>query len=276
MAKSHSKNYLKTTDGFDVFYEQFGQGHDLLLLHGIGASHYCWRKLIPLLSPHFSVTLIDLPGFGWSSKLPHLEYGLDQQHQRIMDVCRQLKLSHPHLLGSSMGGTLALWMKLQSPKYFSQVTTIAPATNPELVPALARHIIGWEKFLSVILTRAIMKFLVSRSVSQKQLLDSKTLDHYFNIYKGQPSAIQTFFKATTLIKDIRLSQLISKLKSDEHLVLYGSNDRVVPSQVMQQLQTKIPQLLCYRHPWAGHHIQEDDPGWVAQHTLQFFNQTPQL
>ena len=43
---------------------RLGQGPSLLLLHGLGSSHRGWAPLLPLLAPHFTLTVPDLPGFG--------------------------------------------------------------------------------------------------------------------------------------------------------------------------------------------------------------------
>src|SRR6478609_6537136 len=64
-------------------YHTSGRGPNLILIHGIGANLYCWSHLIPLLTPHYKVWAIDLPGFGASSKSTHEHYGLDDQVERL-------------------------------------------------------------------------------------------------------------------------------------------------------------------------------------------------
>lgn len=41
-----------------------GSGHPLLLIHGWGVTHAVWRKLVPLLAPHFQLILVELSGMG--------------------------------------------------------------------------------------------------------------------------------------------------------------------------------------------------------------------
>ena len=41
-----------------------GKGEPLLLVHGFGISFNIWRKVAPLLSPHFTLIKIQLPGIG--------------------------------------------------------------------------------------------------------------------------------------------------------------------------------------------------------------------
>jgi pimeloyl-ACP methyl ester carboxylesterase len=45
-------------------YRLEGSGHPLLLIHGWGVTYTVWRNLIPLLTPHFQLILVELPGMG--------------------------------------------------------------------------------------------------------------------------------------------------------------------------------------------------------------------
>ena len=50
----------------DWYVEIEGQGPDLVLLHGLGASSFSWRHNRAPLSRHFRVITPDLPGHGRS------------------------------------------------------------------------------------------------------------------------------------------------------------------------------------------------------------------
>lgn len=45
-------------------YQVEGSGHPLLLIHGWGVTYAVWRNLVPLLTPHFQLILVELPGLG--------------------------------------------------------------------------------------------------------------------------------------------------------------------------------------------------------------------
>lgn len=59
-----------------------GTGPTLLLLHGTPKTHYYWYKLIPLLSPSFSIVAPDLRGFGATDK-PTSGEGYDSKTNAI-------------------------------------------------------------------------------------------------------------------------------------------------------------------------------------------------
>src|SRR5271169_6803699 len=51
-------------DGLRVHYRDEGQGPPVVLLHGTGASLHTWEAWTAVLSPHYRVLRMDLPGFG--------------------------------------------------------------------------------------------------------------------------------------------------------------------------------------------------------------------
>ena len=88
-----------------IHYLEAGTGPNLVLIHGLGASVFCWRLLIPLLAKKFRVIALDLSGFGLSDKRLDLEYGLDAQTARVEEFLASIKVDKFDVVGSSMGGT---------------------------------------------------------------------------------------------------------------------------------------------------------------------------
>jgi pimeloyl-ACP methyl ester carboxylesterase len=59
-------------------YRIQGKGDPLLLIHGWGVTFNVWQRLAPLLSPHFQLILVELPGVNDASKVmpgkPYYEF----------------------------------------------------------------------------------------------------------------------------------------------------------------------------------------------------------
>ena len=93
-------------NGLKLNYEVEGDGKELILLHGWGASLLTFSKLAKSLSNHFKVYSVDLPGFGSSTVgVPlSVEDVADVLHQFIM----KLKIGKPILLGHSYGGRVSI------------------------------------------------------------------------------------------------------------------------------------------------------------------------
>src|SRR5262249_34542950 len=63
-------------DGVQVFYREAGDPHAAvgLLLHGVPASSFMFRELIPRLADHYRVIAPDLPGFGFTEVSEQRKY----------------------------------------------------------------------------------------------------------------------------------------------------------------------------------------------------------
>ena len=58
-----------------MHYVTAGSGAPLLLLHGVPKTSFYWHRIIPLLTPHFTIIAPDIRGFGDSAK-PHGGYDM--------------------------------------------------------------------------------------------------------------------------------------------------------------------------------------------------------
>lgn len=98
--------YIQVGD-LNIRYRQVGEGADLLLVHGLGATLEYWDKVVPGLAKHFRVTALDMPGFGLSSK-PDVEYGLPFYSRFLHNFCEVMSFHSIYLCGHSLGGALSL------------------------------------------------------------------------------------------------------------------------------------------------------------------------
>jgi pimeloyl-ACP methyl ester carboxylesterase len=64
---------MARVNGIRLHYIISGSGPSLLLLHGTPKSHYYWYRILPYLTPYFTVIAPDLRGFGATDKPPASE-----------------------------------------------------------------------------------------------------------------------------------------------------------------------------------------------------------
>ncbi len=94
----------------------------MVLVHGVGMNADYWGNITDALEPHFSLTVIDMPGHGHSPALPQPSPTL---HQYTDVISRALQTVPPRpaiITGHSMGALIALDMAERHPQ---QVTGIA-------------------------------------------------------------------------------------------------------------------------------------------------------
>ena len=94
-----------TSQAIDCAYSIDGSGPPLFLIHGIGAARNTWRKLLPLLSQHYTVITYDLRGHG-ESPLPDAEFGLQDLVADLEAIRIKTGFDQAHFAGHSLGGMI--------------------------------------------------------------------------------------------------------------------------------------------------------------------------
>lgn len=269
--KSLSRFNLKTIDldQWSIRYHISGSGPYVILIHGIGANLFCWRDLVAKLEVNYTVVALDLPGFGQSSKLRGAAYGLDAQIERLATFFKALSINSLYLVGNSMGGNLALWFTLKYPDQVRGMSLIAPATHPGLIP-LPLSYLSWLAIPgSILANRLTMRWAHLRTVSKKHLIDPERIFETAKTYGRNPSAIQAFLSATEVIRDRRLAEQLLQIQHPVQ-ILWGSKDQLVSRKVIDKLEQVLPNHESHVHLGGGHHLQEDEPEWVAEKIDTFF------
>jgi len=91
----------------DVNYIQYGEGKDIVLLHGWGQNIEMMKPIGDNLCDRFRITIFDLPGFGESPEPPSA-WTLDDYMIMLEDAIEKLKIKKPIVMGHSFGGRLAI------------------------------------------------------------------------------------------------------------------------------------------------------------------------
>jgi pimeloyl-ACP methyl ester carboxylesterase len=158
-------------DGFRVRYMQAGQGAPLVHLHGAGG-----LRLTPahdLLARRFRVVAFEMPGFGLSPENTKTR-SMPELASTMARAAQALGLDTFNLMGTSFGGTTALWLAAQAPERVTALVLEAPAairpegTEPSGTPEeMARRLYAHPERLPALpavdpAVRAKMQALVQR------------------------------------------------------------------------------------------------------------------
>jgi pimeloyl-ACP methyl ester carboxylesterase len=256
-------------DGATLHYVQAGEGSDIVLLHGIGASVYIWRFLFPLLQLRHRVTAFDIAGFGKSSKDAKRNYGLDSQSELLANALTQIGINEANLVGSSMGGAIAFWMGKRWPERFKNIVGLGPATDSSLVPTLTQHFAITAPLLRYTVNKHSIKFVLNYVVSNRKLVTDTVVDRYLEPFIDKGQGLRAFFAATSVLSDRRLPTGLADSKA-RMLIIWGAKDYLVPRRSMTKLRAVLPSAAFIEHETGGHHIMEDEPVYTAEKIETFF------
>jgi pimeloyl-ACP methyl ester carboxylesterase len=101
-------------NGLRVYYEAYGEGEPLLLIHGGTATCRSWTSHLPALTEHFRVFAPDSRGHGRTDN-PAGELGYRLMADDAAALIKALGLRRPLVLGYSDGGQIALELGLGYP-----------------------------------------------------------------------------------------------------------------------------------------------------------------
>ena len=170
-------------NGIKVYYEVYGEGSPIVLLHGafmtIGTN---WRELIPELSKTRKVIAVELQGHG-HTPFSDRKLSFPTLASDVEGVMNHLKVDSADVAGFSMGGYVAYQLAIQSPKkvkklviisstyksggWQPEVTNAFKALKPELFDntpmkaayeAVAPDKTKWTKFLEQMIAFAGVPF----------------------------------------------------------------------------------------------------------------------
>lgn len=91
-----------------------GEGHPLVLLHGLGGCWRDWEPQLDALRDRYRVVAIEHRGHGRSSRAPG-PVTTDLFAADVAGVCRALGIDHAWVVGLSMGGMVAQKLALAEP-----------------------------------------------------------------------------------------------------------------------------------------------------------------
>lgn len=123
---------FKTSDGYEIAYSDnmLEDRPTIVFIHGYHVSRYNFYQLAShFKKENYRFILLDLPGFGESSKFPNGDYKLTSQAKRINELIYHLNLKEVHLASTSLGGGVAIALNGMNPEIKSN-TLIAPYGMP--------------------------------------------------------------------------------------------------------------------------------------------------
>ena len=90
-----------------VNYIQYGEGKDILLLHGWGQNIEMMKMLGDNFSNRFRITILDFPGFGLSEE-PSESWTIKDFADMLDEFVKELGIKKPIIMGHSFGGRVAI------------------------------------------------------------------------------------------------------------------------------------------------------------------------
>ncbi|MFI5172286.1 MAG: alpha/beta fold hydrolase [Chitinophagales bacterium] len=123
------KNDYSDVNGIRIYYEIYGKGDTLVLIHGGGSTiQSSFGRIIPELAKAFTLLAIEMQNHGRSGFRNEPET-FEQDADDVIALLRNLGISNANFLGFSNGGTTAMLIGHHHPEMVNKLVLIAPATK---------------------------------------------------------------------------------------------------------------------------------------------------
>lgn len=112
----------------DFYYELHGSGQPIVLISGYTCDHLNFATILDSLSKHFQVLILANRAIG-KTKDQNDTLSVELMARDVMQISRTLELKKPHIVGHSMGGTIAQSVATQFPDEINKLVLLATSAK---------------------------------------------------------------------------------------------------------------------------------------------------
>ncbi|MHA6621423.1 alpha/beta fold hydrolase [Pseudonocardia sp. DLS-67] len=122
---------IASVNGLDLYYEEHGNGHPLVLLHGgLHTIDISFGALIPLLAASHRVIAVELQGHGRTADIDRMPTYPDLADD-VAALLDHLGIERADVFGFSLGGLVAVEIGLRHPNRVDRLVLAATQYRPE-------------------------------------------------------------------------------------------------------------------------------------------------
>jgi pimeloyl-ACP methyl ester carboxylesterase len=262
-----------------------GRAEPALYVHGLGGSSQNWTDVAGLLADRVDGQAVDLPGFGYSD--PGRRYTIETFADRLIRYLEHTGRGPVHLIGNSLGGSIAVRIAGCRPDLVRTLTLVSPAMpfldprrslQSRVVPLLALpyadRIAAWRmsRMDPQSMAQQVLEACFGdptrigeqrRAEAIEEVKLRFTVEHYPAAYLGTLRGLVSSFLRSYLPGGDSLWRVAARITAPT-LVIGGLHDRLVDVRVPGQVARTIPDSRLLVLDGVGHVPQMEVPRIVAR------------
>jgi esterase len=250
----------------ELHYEHSGQGHPLIILHGLFGSLENWRTLSKAFAQSFQVFALDQRNHGRS---PHSEvFNYHAMMEDVREFIERHGLPSAYVLGHSMGGKVAMQFALTYPDQVDKlvIVDIAPKVYPPghndvfaglfaFNPAEIRNRQEADAALAPHLPDLALRQFLLKNLERYETGSFKWRINLDGIYHNYHEMLETFAASGTFTRPT--------------LFIRGANSGYIRDHDLVTIRDIFPAAQLTTIPNAGHWVHAEAPQEFARVVLDF-------
>jgi len=234
-----------------------GAGDSVVFLHGAGGRPL-WSAFFANLAAKFDLIVPEHPAFGASEDAQWLRNISDLSYY-YLDFLEGLPGEKIHLIGHSLGGWIAAEAAIKNCSRIASLSLIAPAgVRIKGVPTGDVFIWSPEETVRNLYHDQSIADEVLKRVPTEEEADLRLRDRF----------AATRFGWEPRLFDPALQNWLHRVKVPT-LVLWGAEDRIIPSRYAEVWQKQLPNVAVEIIPHCGHLPHIEKPDLVSQKIISF-------
>jgi pimeloyl-ACP methyl ester carboxylesterase len=264
--------------GARLHYATSGSDQPILLIPGLGMDHTYYRLGAPLLSRHLQVLAVDPRGIGRSTKSPP-PYSVEGWADDFAVMIDRLGFGPIHVLGSSLGGAMALALAQRRPDKLKSLIVVGGFSELDRATELnfrlrlrlierlgmsdevADYMGLWtltRKFINSDAGYAVMRANQANIRANSAESYSAFIEALLKWGRCQPGQEQ----------EPKFTALLASIKAPT-LVVTSDNDHLIPRELSELIAARVSGAKLVVMPGAGHIPFMEQPEQVARIVLDF-------
>ncbi|MDP3970987.1 MAG: alpha/beta hydrolase [bacterium] len=271
-----AKDKFITVQNNDIYYTVKGNGPPVLLIHSGSWSGVEYDGIIEQLKSNYTVYAVDMPGFGRSDK-PQTSYTVSYLTEQMSGFIDKFPEKEFHLVGASVGGSIALQLAANHPKQIKTLTLIDPFGFGDDINQTA--VLAQLPILSELVlfpNRFTFNYILNHGLLSNKALDDDYRDKLFTTTKvpkaqrAKLSLLRSTITGRGVHKDVRtaVDEAAKKVKQPV-LLIWGEHDTYAPFEQSEAALKIISKSQLKSLPKAGHFAHMEAPQQVAKYINSF-------
>lgn len=268
---------LNNTGKYETYLNRSGEGNSevILFLHGSGPGVFAWanwRYALAACGEQYDCLAPDLFGFGNSShpeKLPkNRQEWMEHWVNQMIELLDELGIQKAHLVGNSLGCSIALELLLEYPERFDKVVLMGPGGTPNTKISLELgRAKGFYDNASEKKMRQIMSWFVYDEEKLAPEIDALAGTRFETAMRPEVQASNNSIFATAAVP-VPVTAL--KRIKNPILLVHGRDDMVCSVESSYYLLSHLQNVQMHIYGQCGHWTQIENRESFNNLILKYF------
>ena len=233
-----------------LYFHTLGSGSDIVLLHGWGMHSGVWEDVVEGLLDHYRVTILDLPGHGYS-RTSGSGHTLDDLAAAVLAVAPP----RAAWAGWSLGGLVAQRAAMAAPERVSRLVLVNSTPcfvqRPDWPHGVASSVL--HRFAEELRQdyRAVLKRFIALEVHSSEHASAQLRQLKAMLFQHGEPDVTALEDGLAILETADLRADLPRVACPT-LLLMGQRDQLTPAAAGLEMWERLPDARLHIFPHAGH------------------------